>query len=66
MRVPELVYADDLKDNTESVIINGYRHIAKAKGQQGVMLMKRLVLAWMVFSGRLDVLRYAEDYIKEK
>lgn len=60
-RAPELVYADDLKDNTESVKIKGYRHIAKSYGFHGLMLKRRLILAWMVFKGECDALRYAQD-----
>ena len=65
MRVPEIVHVDDLRDNTESVLIDGYYHVAKAKGFQGLMLRKRLICAWMVLIGKYDVLVYKEDY-KEK
>ena len=64
-RVPELVYADDIMSaNGEQVEINGYWYWAKPLGMRSISLKKRLVLAWMVFRGECDALRYAQDIYK--
>ena len=66
MRVPELVYADDFKDNVPSVLINGYYMVAKPLGFQGFQFRKRFLLAYKVLIGEMDAVRYSEDIEKDK
>jgi hypothetical protein len=67
MRVPNFVYAEDLKNNlcTEE-IEKGYWVIAKPLGFTGFFLRRRLYLAYCVFTGKYDVLFYARDRLTMK
>jgi len=64
-RVPELVYADDIMmQNGPTIKLKGYTHWAKPYGDRILGIKHRCILAWMVFKGECDALRYAEDFIK--
>ncbi len=60
MRLPNTVPADSLSDfyYKDQVRINGRWYIAKSKGMSCLCLMKRVKMAWAVFTGKSDVLEY--------
>ncbi len=61
MNVPNLFWARDIqKYNMSHFDDKGNRVLARPMGLGGLCLLRRLSLAWAVFTGRCDVVRWAE------
>ena len=56
--VPTLHKADDLKRHDISRCVGGRWVASRPLGFQGLYLMRRLKLAWLVFVGRYDALKW--------
>ncbi len=62
MRLPETIPADSLGDfyYKDQIRIKGRWYIAKPKGMVCWCFMRRIRMAWAVFTGKSDVLKYKE------
>lgn len=57
MNTPSKYYADDIPDRIENEVrINGRWVAARPRGMPGLFLLWRLECAWMVLTGKADVL----------
>jgi hypothetical protein len=61
MRIPRLELADCIKHNTCEVEINGKWYIAKPLGLNAIAFFRRLRIAFGVFVGKYDAVKYKED-----
>ena len=61
MSAPNLFWARELKEWSISAIGPlGIRHMCRPSGFHGLCLRRRLKLAWGVFTGRYDAVRWTE------
>ena len=61
MNTPNLFWARELKEWDMSTSGRlGIWHMARPIGFQGICLRRRLKLAWGVFTGRYDAVRWSE------
>ena len=63
MRVPSIIYADDLQDWSEKVDDknSGRWVLARPISSGGICFLWRLRLAWKVFTGKVDVLAWKAE-----
>ena len=61
MRVPDLYWARDLKEwSVDARTGYGVNYMARPIGYQGLLLFRRMRIAWLVFTGKCDAVRWSE------
>lgn len=58
MRTPTKIYADDLQDWPDKANFRGRWACARPESYRGLWLLWRLECAWMVLTGKADVLMW--------
>lgn len=58
MNSPSIYKADAIKKWNCQINIANYRYLARPVGFQGINLKHRIKCAWMVFTGKADVLKW--------
>ena len=58
MNVPNLLPSECLREIKEEKEINGKWYIARPMGMKGFFILKRLVLAFHVFTGEYDAIKW--------
>ncbi len=62
MRLPTTIPADSLSDfyYKDQIKIKGHWYILKPKSSECWCILKRIKMAWAVFTGQTDILKYEE------